>query len=301
MTYWRSAADDEAMQDEHGFIWRAMLDTIDVSPAEVASQAERFRGTSVFDRPCPHAVAARRERAFSSPDRARAVALMREVCADAPDEPRHFLELGDFLSVGTETERVEALILWTGVATNRADVTTSLRAQALERLARTAGQRGDLARARSLVTAALALPIDPNERRGLEGMNLALSHQGPAGQALRDYFFLRALTPTQLELAQRMVDAEPALGYGHYLLGFNRFNQSDWVGAAVELARALELELPSDAIVKAAVRRLAVAAFRTHDQARLQAAIARLAGPKMTTGDHLLAQDWADRAKFTSR
>ena len=29
-TYWRSAADDEAMQDEHGFIWDAMLDTIDV-------------------------------------------------------------------------------------------------------------------------------------------------------------------------------------------------------------------------------------------------------------------------------
>ncbi len=31
--YWRSAADDEAMQDEHGFIWRAMLDTIDVDLA----------------------------------------------------------------------------------------------------------------------------------------------------------------------------------------------------------------------------------------------------------------------------
>ena len=28
--YWQSAADDEAMQEEHGFIWRAMLDTIDV-------------------------------------------------------------------------------------------------------------------------------------------------------------------------------------------------------------------------------------------------------------------------------
>ena len=27
--YWRGAAEDEAMQDEHGFIWRAMLDTID--------------------------------------------------------------------------------------------------------------------------------------------------------------------------------------------------------------------------------------------------------------------------------
>ncbi len=32
-TYWRSAADDEAMQDDHGFIWRAMLDTIDVDLA----------------------------------------------------------------------------------------------------------------------------------------------------------------------------------------------------------------------------------------------------------------------------
>jgi SAM-dependent methyltransferase len=29
-TYWRSAAADEAMQDDHAFIWTAMLDTIDV-------------------------------------------------------------------------------------------------------------------------------------------------------------------------------------------------------------------------------------------------------------------------------
>ena len=28
-SYWRSAAEDEAMEDEHGFIWKAMLDTVD--------------------------------------------------------------------------------------------------------------------------------------------------------------------------------------------------------------------------------------------------------------------------------
>jgi hypothetical protein len=27
-SFWRGAAEDEAMQDEHGFIWKAMLDTI---------------------------------------------------------------------------------------------------------------------------------------------------------------------------------------------------------------------------------------------------------------------------------
>ena len=32
-TYWRSAAHDEIMQDEHGFIWKAMLDTVDVDLA----------------------------------------------------------------------------------------------------------------------------------------------------------------------------------------------------------------------------------------------------------------------------
>ncbi len=32
-TYWRDAAADEAMQDEHAFIWRAMLETIDIDLA----------------------------------------------------------------------------------------------------------------------------------------------------------------------------------------------------------------------------------------------------------------------------
>jgi SAM-dependent methyltransferase len=32
--YWRSAAEDEAMQDDHGFVWLAILETIDVNLAE---------------------------------------------------------------------------------------------------------------------------------------------------------------------------------------------------------------------------------------------------------------------------
>jgi SAM-dependent methyltransferase len=31
--YWRGAAEDEAMQDEHRFLWRALLDTIDIDVA----------------------------------------------------------------------------------------------------------------------------------------------------------------------------------------------------------------------------------------------------------------------------
>jgi SAM-dependent methyltransferase len=28
-SYWRSAAEDEAMQDEHGFVWEAMVEAVD--------------------------------------------------------------------------------------------------------------------------------------------------------------------------------------------------------------------------------------------------------------------------------
>jgi SAM-dependent methyltransferase len=40
--YWRSAAEDAAMQDEHGFIWLALLDTV----------AEDLRGKKVLDAGC---------------------------------------------------------------------------------------------------------------------------------------------------------------------------------------------------------------------------------------------------------
>src|SRR6202453_979335 len=41
-SYWRGAVEDEAMQDEHGFIWKAMLDTVDVD----------LRGKRVLDAGC---------------------------------------------------------------------------------------------------------------------------------------------------------------------------------------------------------------------------------------------------------
>jgi SAM-dependent methyltransferase len=46
--YWRGAAEDEAMQDEHGFIWLAMLDTIETGTGEQSELAT----TRVLDAGC---------------------------------------------------------------------------------------------------------------------------------------------------------------------------------------------------------------------------------------------------------
>jgi len=269
-------------------------------PPAVESSKERFRAGSVFARPCPHAIAARREQAIrevAEGDREAAIALMREVCADAPGEPRYRLELGAHLFASDDpAHRAEAEQIWAAIAHGAAGVTSPVRGVAYERLARAVGAR-DLALARQLVAEAVALPIDPNERRTLDGMAFALAHRGPSAEALRAYFFPPAESTTSpLELAAAAASAEPGLGFAHYLLGLQRAFAGEWAEAAAALAHALGRELPGPAFVRNAARLLAVAAYRTGDRSRLGLATAVLS--TLSGGDRRLASDWLARIVF---
>ncbi len=281
--------------------WLQMIAKIQLPPGVVEASRERFRGTSVFDRPCPHAIAKRREQAqvaAGQGDQRRAVALMRDVCGDAPEEPRYQLDLGDMLIGGDAMEHAEAIGRWTSVARDVEGVTSSLRADALEKLARLAAAKGDFAKTRALVAEAMTLPVDANERRQQEALAFALAYPGPAGPALRGYFFpgaSRIDAPTWALLA---VLAEPQLGFGHYLLGLQRLTTSQLAEASAELQKALVLELPGLGFVKNGARRLAVAAYRAKDLAGVKAAIEVLSRSEMTESDRLLAKDWAERLAF---
>src|SRR5262245_12443981 len=181
--------------------WRAMIGRIELPKASVEAQRERFRAGSVFARPCPHAIAERRERAGharAAGDHARAVTLLREVCSDAPDEPRHRLELADLLHAGGAVERTESEAIWASLAANAERVTSSLRAQGFERLARVAALRQDRRAVEAWVEAAAALPVDASERRQLDAERFALAHQGPAAVQLYSYFFLPGPIDTAL-------------------------------------------------------------------------------------------------------
>jgi hypothetical protein len=255
----------------------------------------------VFARPCPHAIAARREAAVHAlvdGDRARAVALLREVCDEAPEEPRHRVELADMLAGGDEAEHREAEAIWGALANDADRVTSTLRVDVLERLARAAAARHDRPAVEARIKEASALPIDSNERRQIDAEVFALEHRGPAAEALYDYFFL-GLPPAMV--AQWAVVAEPELGFAHYLLGLQLSGLGLWPRAAEEIDRALELGLPGPQFVRNAGRRLAVAAYRSHDRPRIGKAIATLSGPDMTTPDHLLAQDWQARLDFDAK
>jgi hypothetical protein len=278
--------------------WRQMLAGIALPADVIEAQRERYRATSVFARPCPHAIAAARDRAaaaLGAGDRGRAIAILRDVCARAPEEPRYRFELGDLLerAGSDDDDHHEAEALWRGLADDKEAVTTALRAEALDRLAHAAGARDDLAKARALVEQAQALPLDGADRRQLDAEKFAFDH---GSKALIGYFFARVLDP--LQWAWIAAISEPELGFGHYLLGLQRGSRGDDAGADAELQRALALGLPGRDFVDNGARKLAVAAYRTGDVAGVEAAIAALSTPDATTVDRLLAQDWRARLDF---
>jgi hypothetical protein len=277
--------------------WLAMLQKIAVPEAIVEGARERFRVGSVFTRPCPHAVASQLERAGEAAgrgDRQGAIKIMRDVCKDAPEEPTHQLELAAFLAAGTPAQKAEGIAIWTAIADDET-LTSSLRADAMLQLAAINRDK-----APALIAKAAALPVDPNTRRQLDAEMFALQHDGPAGAALRGYFFGRGLVLDAIGWAQLAALAEPDLGFGHYLLGLQLElgAKPNWARSAEELDRAIALGLPTPDFVRNGARKLAIAAYRTGDTARVEHAITALRGPQMAETDRLLADDWAARLRF---
>ena len=284
--------------------WLAMIATLDVPPSMIDASRERFRGTSVFDRPCPHAIAKRREqaqRAAVSGDQRKAIQLMREVCRDAPEEPRYQLDLGQMLIDGDPFQHAEAIGRWTRVARDVEGITSSLRVDALDKLAHQAAETGDWATVEKLIDEAAGLPVDGNQKRQMLALKFALAHEGPAGAALRGYFFPSGSRIDPATYALMATLAEPNLGFGHYLLAFQRYTFGNLVEADAAFQRALALGLPGDEFVRAAARRLAIAAYRTGDTNGVNLAITVLSRTDMPSAERLLAADWFDRLAFDAR
>ena len=185
------------------------------------------------------------------------------------------------------------------IAAEPSGVTSSLRAQALEGLARSAIAQGDVVGGTQRIAEALKLPRRRQRAPAARGLAFSLAHAGPAGPALREYSFPTKETDS-LALTEAAVAAEPTLGQAHYLLGLQRGIRDDWAGAAAALSKALELGLPGIAFVKNAARRLALVAYRANDRAGVERAIAVLSRPEMATGDQMLATDWRERLAFES-
>jgi len=277
--------------------WRQMLATIEVPAAVREAAREQYRRGGVFSRPCPHAIADRTRRAgalLASGRRDQAIAVMRTVCRDAPEEPSHRLELAELLGEGDERQQAEARATYDGVAGG--DLGAVLKAEALAGLIRLEGRAGDLDGVRRHVGVALALPLDDDRRRPFEAMQFALDAGGLGGAALRAYFFSagRASDVAAWAAVAAITGDRAVRGLGWYLVGLRADDRDDHALASLALAIGLDTGVPTDRFVRAGARRLVVAAWRSQQPTRVAQAIALLEASSYEV-DRLLAADWRER------
>lgn len=250
--------------------WRAMIDQIELPPGHAELVRERFRRPSIFARPCPHAIARERVRlsgCLASGDVEGAVASAQKILSMVPGEPRYRLDLADMLVIAGRSE--EAAEIYRDIRGDAEHISSTLRSEAAFELAKLAARAGDFAEVARLLSETDEMPLGENEQRYLDAMRFVASHRGPAGPALRDYFWRsdpRFSTDQQVSLGRvaRAVLAEPELGLGHYLLGRNISERGAPTEVAQHLAKALDLGLGSIRLRRETARLLARAAYQAN-------------------------------------
>ncbi len=281
--------------------WQQFIDEeVTLPPRAAEIVRERFRMPSIFERPCPHAIARKRRRAaeaVGTGEAEQAVRLLQEVCSAVPGEPSYRLELAGVMAIAGLKDKAAAIY---EQLANVEELSSSVRAQALVGLADLSARAGNFASAAEILARAETLPLPDDELRNVVARRLAALHQGASAPALRAYFW--GANPAYgydalalMGRAARAVTLEPTLGLGHYLLGRNLTGHGAPAEAAAELELALELGLPDSLFVREAARQLAEAAYLAGDARAVQKAAAILLAPEQPRVTRLYGQDWLDR------
>ncbi len=283
--------------------WHAFIETIDVPAARTKAAKERFRRKAVHQRPCPHAIARKRYRMaelVAIGEREDAISLSREVCRNDPSEPRYRLELATLLVLDRQVD--EARQVYEALAADEG-WSDSIRVDALIALADLAGQAGDLDGVRRHLAAAAALSVPDDTRRQIVARRLAVDHTGPAGPALRDYFWRHPIDRKLGEgvttaRAAAAVAAEPNNALALYLLGLRLYVGDAWAEATDYFERAAAAGLPDPLLVKRNATLMAVAAYRAGDYDAVLAAADILDDPANTEMVRWEARDWRERVHW---
>lgn len=294
--------------------WLAFLDAREgPSDEDVAAETQRFRRTSVFERPCAHRAADVRikiDRANARGEFDDAIAGWRELCAIEPEQPEHTLGLGHSLAIAGRFD--EAGQVFADAATAPDLATTQLAAIA-ERQGDVALALADLATAASAYERALAQPQSEARRRVLqlrleaardpELASLVLAYLSPFDATGNDEVRAVRATHAAAEIARRPGHRS----LGDYLLARQLLNVQEHVAAVPLLQRSLAPQgddggLPSVEYERAARLALigALLEGRRFDEAReVLNTLATL--PEQGNGHRAVTEEWRRRIVFFAR
>ncbi len=263
---YRSAGDfDAAYGTALGELEREWLDFIEsrdgVSDDDVSAAAQRFRRSSVFERPCAHRTAELRveiDRAVARGRFAEAVEGYRGLCTLEPEQPEHGLGLAQVLALDARWDEARGVL---ARLAQSEDLTTTMQAAIAERLGDVELALGQHEAAAAAYHAAIALPQSEARLRVLQLRELAAGNAALAPLVLAylspfdssDDEVVRAITAGWA--AGEIARLPQFAGLGEYLLGRQLLGAERASGAASHLERALRDDgdqLPTPEFVRAA-------------------------------------------------
>ncbi len=275
----------------------AFLDGVPLDEQAVNQAFGRFKGGSLFARPCAREVAKLLEEAGATQGE-QAVAIYRRCQVLQPDEPHHTLSLARTLvRLRRFDEAARTLDELLPVAEPNAALWADV---ALERVALAMSPRGehatptaeDDARAKSLLEAVIARQVSPTMDRTARVRLAAL--EGPRAQR-------EAVTRYFDGAGARLYWLRGAVDDGGwpvaYLLGRRLIDEAEPGEALRWLARTLDDPQTPPSVAKETARLSIEAAFAAHDCARLETLAA--SGRFGATFD-ARAADWVQRCAFVS-
>ncbi len=270
--------------------YERFLDGVPLDEAAVNAAFGRFKGGSIFERPCAREVANLLAGVGSEPLE-RALATYQRCQAIQPAEPRHRLNQARVLhrlhrdaeATALEdrllTELEQEIALWAEVAMERAALALELRDEAL---------------ARALLTRIIERQVSPTMERTARVRLAGLDQPQPAREAIARYFD-GPNDRTKLYFLARASTQRPAWPLA-YLLG-RRLAQDHEPAEALQVLSAVLDDPSTPASVARETVRLAIeAAFAVGDCARLRLLAARPADPAFEAR----AADWVERCAFVS-
>jgi tetratricopeptide (TPR) repeat protein len=277
--------------------WGRFVDALEVPDRAHQLAEERLAQPSVFHKVCAHELALRRDEAAHAGtlgDHAREVQILKNVCADDPDDPDNLAEVMDAERSarldGDARATAEKLLA-------HPKATPQLRARALALDGDLALAKHDLPSARAAYAAAEALPLDEGAARLVTVKRLTAQMAAPPEELTR--FVLdggrdaaAALAATE-ELARRF----PEDGLYQYLLGRQLEARAQWSRAAETLERSRALGLPDARFVREADRLSGRCRYREGRMDLARADFSRLlngAGESL----RLVAEDWLRRIEL---
>jgi tetratricopeptide (TPR) repeat protein len=280
--------------------WHAFLDREPVDAPHREIGRARFQRGSIFERPCPHVIAALRSdlgRDAIAGNLQRAIATCRTILAIDPGDVAIRVSLIEALAHSGNLDDAEAL----RESLVRAGAAEPFLARADEALGDELWRRGHSQDALVRYENALGRAIGDDERRVLDVKKLAIESGGRGAAVIRQLLAPppgRYGTPTLgvhagHELAEIRDD-----GLGSYLVGRNLLADGRYEEARAPLRDALALGLPTESL-RAECLRLAVracVASRGFEEARTH-----IGALEAIPEGSFQAQEWRVRVEFLER